>query len=152
MAIGRVLRRTLKSEFGKQKNPLPDRLSFLSSIPFYAVTECLPPGSQTRQTRVEILPRSLKKIADTYIETEAIRKKNRELLKLINKWERVFEDQEEYIDRLEKANAQLLKNLGEGPQTPPSEYKTYLQVAYEMGFKPRGKALQGGLPSLGKKR
>lgn len=152
MSRTRLLRRTLKSEFGKKKNPLPERLSFLGSIPFYAVTEYSYPDSSTKQTRIEILPASLKKVAKAYKEYGEVKKENRELLNLLDEWQRIFESQEEYIELLENANDQLRMNLGEGPETPRNEFKTYLQVAYEKGFKPRGRALQGGLPSLGKKR
>ncbi|MFH7326478.1 hypothetical protein [Desulfurivibrio sp. C05AmB] len=152
MAIGRVLRRTLKVEFGKRKIPLPKHLSFLANIPFYAVTECLPPNSSNKQTRVEILPSSLKKVARSYEEYGQIKKENEDLLKLLEEWQGIFASQEQYIERLEKANNQLRFNLGEGPETPRSEYKSYLQVAQEMGFKPHGLPLQGGLPSLGKKQ
>ena len=150
--IGKVLKRNLRKEYGKRKNPLPKNLSFLSNIPFYAITECIPSESDVRQTRIEILPANLKKIASSHEKYNALKKKHREVLSILKSAEQLFNEQQEYMEKLEKANAQLLKNLGQGPETPRSEIQTYLQRAEEIGFISRGLPLQGGLPSLGKRR
>lgn len=151
-SIGKVLKRNLRGEFGKRKNPLPKNLSFLSNISFYAITECLSPKSDVRQTRVEILPASLKKLASSHEKYEVLEKKHREVQSILKDAEQLFIEQQEYMKNLERANAQLLKNLGQGPVTPRSEIQTYLQKAEEIGFISRGLPLQGGLPSLGKRR
>ena len=150
-SIGRVLRRTLKSEFGKRKIPLPEKLSFLANIPFYAVTECLSPGASTKQTRVEILPASLKKVSSSHDNFTKLRKQHEELEAAFEDAHFIFEEQEKYIDALQKANEQLMANLGEGPEAPKSAYNSYIQVAKEIGFISRGLPIQGGLPSLGKR-
>lgn len=151
-SIGKVLKRNLRGEFGKRKNPLPKKLSFLSNISFYAITECLPPKSDVRQTRIEILPASLKKLASSHEKYKVLNKKYQEVLSIFKNAEQLFIEQQEYMEKLERANAQLLKNLGQGPETPRSEIQTYLQRAEEIGFISHGLPLQGGLPSLGKKR
>jgi hypothetical protein len=150
--IGRVMKRTFKTEFGKRKNPLPKKLSFLSYVPFYAVTECKPPDSHIRQTRIEILPSSLKKISGSYQKYKELKKDHKQLLNKLEEAKSVSEEQKKRIKALEKTNSQLLINLGEGPDTPKPQIKSYLQVAEETGFISRGRPLQGGIPSLGKKR
>lgn len=149
--IGRVLRRTLKSEFGPRKNPLPQNLEFLQEIPFYAVTACKPPNSDSIQTRIEILPASLRKMAHSFVENKELKKMNEEVSEKLLRAKVLFDELQDYISALEKANSQLMLNLGEGPSTPRSEIRSYLQVAEEIGFIVRGPNYQGGLPSLGKK-
>lgn len=151
-SIGRVLKRTLRTEFGKRKNPLPEKLSFLTNIPFYAVTECKPPESDIRQIRIEILPSNLKKISESHKKYKDLKKKHKDLLVTVKEAKSVVKKQEKYVEDLEKVNAQLMINLGDGPDTPKPAMKSYLQVAEEIGFISRGLPLQGGLPSLGKKR
>lgn len=150
MKIGRTVRRTRKREFNKS-NPLPKKLEFLEAIQFYAVTECIPPDGTEKQLRIEMLPSSMKKIVSGYLELENAQTNNTELEETLSKAKQVFQEQEEYIERLEQANDQLMKNLGDGPETPKSPYKSYLQVAEEIGFISHGLPVQGGLPSLGKK-
>ena len=150
MAIGRVLKRTRKKAFSNRKNPLPKELSFLSRIPFYAVTKCTLPESDTHQTRVELLPASLKKIAESHVKYLQLREAHGDLEVKFERSKVLFGEQQEYIESLEKANNQLMKNLGEGPDTPKTLLRSYLQIAEEIGFIVRGE-VQGGLPSLGKR-
>ena len=145
--IGRVLRRTLKSEFGPRKNPLPKKLEFLQEIPFYAVTACKPPNSDSIQTRIEILPASLKEIVHLFVESKELKKLNEELSEKLLRSKVLLDQKQVYIKALEEVNSQLMLNLGEGPDTPKSDIKSYLQIAEESGFIVTGPNYQGGLPS-----
>lgn len=128
-SIGKVLKRNLRGEFGERKNPLPKNLSFLSNISFYAITECLPPESDVRQIRIEILPANLKKIASSHEKYKVLNKEHEEVLLKLKYAKQLVIEQQEYMTKLEKANAQLLENLGQGPETPKSEIQTFLQRA-----------------------
>jgi predicted transcriptional regulator len=119
--IGRTVRRTLKSEFSTKKNPIPSKLEFL------------------------------KKLANSFVQHKELKEQHEEVCMKLKRSKDLNKEQQEYIEALEKANEQLMINLGEGTDTPKSQIRSYLQIAEEIGFVVRGPNYQGGLPSLGKK-
>ena len=178
--IGWVLSRTLKRDYGKRKNPLPDKLSFLSDIKFYAITKCKLPDSKKRQTRIEILPHNLKKLVESY-ETEKkqlvelhetekikltefhvnevklkkqkskIKKENKELQDELKKILCVCEEIEKYAEQLEFNNDILMKNCGDDTVPLKSDINSPTQKLIEMMKLYKNIVfLEGGGTGLGK--
>lgn len=150
--IGRVLSRSYKKDFGKKINPLPDKFTFLSDIPFYAITECLLPDSIQRQVRIEILPNSLKKLAKTYKSTKRLEKEKKELIRKLKEAKYQMHKLNDDVSKLNSVNDQLRKNIDDNSIPPKAYFKSNMQIAEEKGVKLHGRPLQGGLPGLGKKR
>ena len=172
--LGRVVDRTYKKDFGKRKNPLPEALLFLSGIPFYAVTKCLLPDSEKKQTRIEILPKRLKNLIKSYEDKIKSEKKKHETqarlqkeskqanksLKIKNKkimrrFEQVLSEKME----LEKEMAaikhnynHLMENIENNTPIEKSNIKTSSQLEKEKGMNHHGVPLQGGSPGQGKKK
>lgn len=168
--IGRVLSRTYKKEYGKRKNPLPEKLIFLYNLPFFAITKCLSPNKLQAETRVEILPLSLKKLADLHEDTKTMlvnsnenqRKLKGDVRQLKNE-KKVLNNElnialdkikklEIHIKNLEFNNDQLMKNNKENLIHPKSDIKSNIQMIEEKGIKIHGLDVQAGAPGLGKKR
>lgn len=150
--IGRVLSRYYKRDFGKRVRLLPKKLEFLSNIPFYAITECVLPDTGQHQIRVEVLPGSMKKLAKSYVREKAIIKENESLVIEIEEANTRILELEDYVAKQEHNINILLNKDSDTSPVPRSDIKSSLQIANEKGVDFQSRPLQGGLPSLGKKR
>ncbi len=150
--LGRILKRTYRRSYGKRKNPLPEKLSFLENIPFYAVTICQLPDSDQTQTRIEILPRGVKQLATAFNNGKKYRKQIRKLKNELKSAKESITCLEAFNKSLKHNNQILMENIESNEKIAPSNMKSYFQLAEEKCFEPKGLPLQGGLPSLGKKK
>ena len=152
-AIGRTLSRTRKFEFGSL-NPYPDKLEFLATSPFFAITQVRMPESYRTQYRVEFTPQSARKLVTSY-ELYLNEKKRADSLE--DQLEQVnleFEELRKQYDQLEaeKANLQrtvdiLASGLPDDEHKPHSKPQSHLQRIEERAIPFRGPPRQGGLPS-----
>lgn len=159
-----------KRTYGEKGELLPKRLSFLSELPFCTVIEDR--RGLRMQTRVEVLPATLKRLLASVSHHSEMAKPNRDVVERKN---REIEHLQKLLGELhsskEKLAAELSvallsaenanEKLGQFNDRATPDATTgkasgplagYLGRAEARGFKPHGLPLQGGLPSLPKRR
>ena len=160
--MAQKIKRTLRKQAISEGSGLPSRLAFLKSIRFHSLVEDKT-GSKT-QFRVEVTARTLKSLLDELKTWKKKAEPNEQALteahasasKYRHELEQKTTDLERAINALGRQNRTIEEynaQLGErGVPKSSSPFKSHLSVAEERGFKPNGRPLQGGLPSLGKRR
>lgn len=150
--MAKKLKRFLRADFVRGGRPLPRTLEFLRNIKFHALVEDSS-GERIKRT-VELLPRDVKVLAEGWHGYENAVKKNNELAAENRSLDRELSEARRLIGKLEFNNSVLMVRLAEKPDMRSKEksQRNYFNVAEDAGFQPNGLALQGGLPSLGKKK
>jgi len=158
-----------RSTYGRKGDLLPRRLGFLAKVPFSSVIE--DHRGARMQIRVELLASTLKRLLATIQRHAEMARPNREVVEhkdreierlrktvdeLRQDRDRLIEERDQAVRSAENANGQLAQ-LNEGKRPAPGTEDSgplagYLGRAEARGFKPHGLPLQGGLPSLPKRR
>lgn len=169
--MAKNLYRHVRSTYGRNGELLPRRLGFLAKVPFHSVVE---DHRGTRiQIRVELLASTLRRLLATTQRYEEMARPNREVVdrkdkeiehlrtiveKLLSEQKRLIEDRDLAIRSAENANEKLAQsNDGNSSSAAATNDVSgpltgYFSRADSRGFKPHGLPLQGGLPSLPKRR
>lgn len=156
------LKKYLKKEYGVKKLQLPNSLAFLNDIKFHAIIEDYS-GSKIVRT-IEIKPPSLKALIDKIkkyeidignleeicsaleFENDYLKGENSE----IHDYCKILKEENEKI----RYNYEILysrSNEGSDEKYVPSP-KSYFNVMSDSGTAFNTKPIQGGLPSLGKRK
>lgn len=156
------VKRTLRKDVLRKRDTLPASLTFLNSISFHSLLEDRT-GTRT-QFRVEIATRTLKGVLT---EVESLRRRaepnDRELEEAhaqTNRYKRELEqvkldleEQRRVVARLNRTIEERNQRIGKHGVTKSSgAFKLHISDAEKLGYKSNGLPLQGGLPSLGKRR
>lgn len=153
------MKRHLRAEYTKGARALPRTLAFLEYAKYSAVVEHI--GSERTSYAVELKPSVLKQLLDAQDEIKASEKKLRELRSRmvdaraeIVRLEQALSEAAAHNERLEENNATLMKRLDETPDDLPSERiaKSHMSRIEERGLRRGMRGMQGGLPSLGKRK
>jgi len=143
--------RHLRDKFRKGKKELPKGLDFLESVNFYAIAEHSPAGKK-KQRRVEFLPKSIKSIVSKAIEHDRIANELTKLQHRIEELQKTYDSTVSQYNDMKSNYDQLVENIQDGVASLDKSSANYINIAEKMGFISHGRPLQGGLPSLGKKR
>lgn len=143
--------RHIRDKFRKGKKNLPKGLDFLEGINFYAIAEHSPTGKK-KQRRIEFLPRSIKSLVSKAIEHDKIAEELTKLQHCIEELQEAYDHTVSQYNNIKSNYKILLENIQDGTASLDKSLANYLNIAEEMGFISQGRPLQGGLPSLGKKR
>lgn len=156
-------------EYGAKGQLLPERLAFLSRLPYSAVTEDI--GQARRKIRIEFLPgplmRFLEEVEDQLEKSkpnrDLLENKDRDIATLRQKLNDALETNKKLMEEIEiakksaeNANKRLIEtnnaSAGDFSEASSGPFAGYFSKAQESGFIPKGPPLQGGLPSLPKRR
>jgi hypothetical protein len=155
-------KRYLKSEFGIRKKALPVALTFVKDFNFHAIVE--DSSGQKVKTIIEVKPLSLKKLINRVNDLTKNNLANEQEMDLIKaemdlikaenvKCKEFFELVMPYMKQLESNNEILLNELKKEPDLPYiRSQKNWQNIIEESGFIEFLPPVQGGLPSLGKRR
>lgn len=146
------VKRRVKAHFKHGKAPLPRGLEFLSDVDFYAVVEDHT-GSRIKRT-VELTPRVTKGLLSAGRAYDELSEAGNSLVQKNRELELALKEARSTIVALERTNQQLfdLVEKHDEPRSKPRSEPSHLGRAIEQGFQPSGLPIQGGLPSLGKKK
>ena len=150
--MAKKLKRFLRADFVQGGIPLPRTLEFLRNIRFHALVEDSS-GKQIKRT-IELLPRVVKALVEGLQDYENVIKSNNDLAARNRLLDMELAKAMQENKELELANGVLMERLAVVPDVKPREKspRNYFNVAEDAGFQPNGLALQGGLPSHGKKK
>jgi septal ring factor EnvC (AmiA/AmiB activator) len=133
---------------------LPKSLEPIKQLNFVALLERK--SNRRRVWRVELSSEIGKAVVIMSDELEDLKKQHEQLTEERAELKRRLSEAQAHNQRLEQNNKQLLANI-EADRRPirdphAKSPKNFLNVAQQKGFKVSGPTVQGGLPSLGKRR
>jgi predicted nuclease with TOPRIM domain len=144
-------KRYIKSDFDSKKHPLPKTLEFLDGFNFHAVVE--DSSGEKIKRIIEVTPASLKKTIRSAEKANEAAQKIDALTVENEELKNQLDEAIEHIRKLEHNNDVLMENLNHKPDIRHDRSpRNYFNVVNEAGVKTFGPPLQGGLPSLGKRK